>query len=111
MFLGRWEKIIYWSWEFVNLFLSWKTSEELVSRRKYLQGREEMRQYEKMVGDTFKINPTKTDVASALMTMQNQVSIILNVIVSVAAMFGIFYYIGMQYSKVQSTVSVKIHTF
>lgn len=75
------------------------SSSDLQKRREYLQLRQEQREYDRMVNGTVDFSHShKSDtLAKTLSGVQNQISIIANMFVSIFAMFGVGYYIGMQY--------------
>mmetsp|Transcript_11597 Transcript_11597/g.11234 ORF Transcript_11597/g.11234 Transcript_11597/m.11234 type:complete len:284 (+) Transcript_11597:30-881(+) len=82
-----------------------ETSNALKKRREYLHLRKEAKEYNMMIYGT-EDNPNVQDILTTgnqFASMTNQLTISVNMIVAVFAMFGVGYYVGMQYSDNKTT--------
>jgi hypothetical protein len=81
------------------------TSLEVLKRREYLKLRQEEREYNLMIHGNA-VNPNVTEKIAGgnhYSSTKNQLTISTNMIVSIFAMFGICYYVGMRFSDSHTT--------
>lgn len=76
-----------------------EASPGLLKRREYLKGQQEKREYNEMVSGTveFSRDVKGGEIRSALVALEKQFSVILNMLLSLFAMFAVGYYVGGQY--------------